>query len=105
MDLKQMEYFITIADAGSISSAAKLLHMSQPPLSIQIKNLEEELGTTLFLRDSRHITLTESGKIFYKRAQGILSLCKATTEYPILTKRELSILALLQLRYFSFYLI
>ena len=46
MDLKQMEYFITIADAGSISSAAKLLHMSQPPLSIQIKNLEEELGTT-----------------------------------------------------------
>ena len=80
MDLKQMEYFITIADAGSISSAAKLLHMSQPPLSIQIKNLEEELGTTLFLRDSRHITLTESGKIFYKRAQGILALCKATTD-------------------------
>ncbi len=80
MDLKQMEYFITIADSGSISLAAKKLHMSQPPLSVQIKNLEEELGTTLFIRDSRHIELTESGKIFYKRAQGILSLSKATVD-------------------------
>ncbi len=80
MDLKQMEYFIAIADSGSISSAAKKLHMSQPPISIQIKNLEEELGTTLFIRDSRHIELTESGKIFYKRAQGILSLSKATMD-------------------------
>lgn len=80
MDLKQMEYFITIADSGSISLAAKTLHMSQPPLSIQIKNLEEELGTTLFIRDSRHIELTESGKIFYKRAQGILSLSKTTVD-------------------------
>lgn len=80
MDLKQMEYFIAIADTGSISNAARKLHMSQPPLSLQMKNLEEELGTTLFLRDSRHITLTETGKIFYKRAKGILALSKATID-------------------------
>ena len=80
MDLKQMEYFIAIADTGSISNAARKLHMSQPPLSLQMKNLEEELGTTLFLRDCRHITLTETGKIFYKRAKGILALSKATVD-------------------------
>ena len=48
MNLKQMEYFITIVNEGSISAAAKSLHISQPPLSTQMKLLEEELGVTLF---------------------------------------------------------
>lgn len=78
MELRQMEYFIAIADAGSISAAARKLHMSQPPLSLQMKNLEEELGTVLFTRDKKHISLTESGKIFYQRAAGILALTRST---------------------------
>lgn len=78
MELRQMEYFIAIADAGSISAAARKLHMSQPPLSLQMKNLEEELGIVLFTRDKKHISLTEAGKIFYQRAAGIIALTRST---------------------------
>lgn len=52
MNLKQMEYFTAIVNEGSISAAAKALHISQPPLSTQMKLLEEELGLTLFQRGS-----------------------------------------------------
>lgn len=55
MNLKQMEYFTAIVNEGSISAAAKALHISQPPLSTQMKLLEEELGLTLFQRGSRSI--------------------------------------------------
>jgi len=48
MDLKQLTYFTAIAEAGSVSEAARRLHMSQPPLSYQLKMLEEELGVVLF---------------------------------------------------------
>lgn len=53
MDLRQLEYFITIADAGTFQAAARRLHMTQPPLSTQIRLLEEEVGTPLFLRGPR----------------------------------------------------
>ena len=59
MDLKQLHYFVTVADEGSISGGAKKLFLSQPPLSIQLKSLEEELGCILFERGPRNITLTE----------------------------------------------
>lgn len=77
MDLKQMEYFKMIVDTGSINQAAKLLHMSQPPLSISMKRLEDELGVTLFNRGT-HITLTEAGTIFYQRISRILELTDNT---------------------------
>ncbi len=74
-----MEYFKTIVDAGSISQGAKLLHMSQPPLSMSIKKLEEELGAQLLIRGNKHISLTEAGKIFYQRSCSILDLADSTT--------------------------
>lgn len=80
MNLKQMEYFITIVNEGSISATAKSLHISQPPLSTQMKLLEEELGVTLFQRGSRSIILTEAGKLFYDRAQGILDMTGAARQ-------------------------
>ena len=78
MDIRQLQYFVRIADEGSITGAARSLHMSQPPLSMQMKLLEEELGVTLFDRGSRTIRLTDAGKLLYNRAQGILELSGAT---------------------------
>ena len=74
MNLKQMEYFVAIVNEGNISTAAKSLHISQPPLSAQMKLLEDELGVVLFERGSRSIFLTEAGKIFYEKALHILHL-------------------------------
>ena len=74
MNLKQMRYFVAIADEGSISGAAKVLHISQPPLSQQMHLLEEELHACLFTRGSRSVTLTDAGKLFYQHAQNILDL-------------------------------
>ena len=62
MELKQLEYFRAIVDAGTISGAARELHMTQPPLSYQIKMLEEELQVPLFLRGKKKITLTEASQ-------------------------------------------
>lgn len=80
MNLKQMEYFITIVNEGSISSAARTLHISQPPLSTQMKLLEDELGVTLFERGSRAIVLTDAGKLLYDRAHGILEMTGAVRQ-------------------------
>ena len=77
MNLKQMEYFTAIVGEGSISGAARSLHISQPPLSAQMRQLEEELGVTLFDRGSRTIRLTEAGRLFYNRAVSILEMTKA----------------------------
>ena len=74
MELKQLEYFRTIVDAGTISGAARDLHMTQPPLSYQIKMLEEELQVPLFLRGKKRITLTEAGKTLYEQAGNLLML-------------------------------
>ncbi|MGN0372507.1 MAG: LysR family transcriptional regulator [Enterocloster sp.] len=74
MNLKQLEYFAAVVSAGSISAAAKSLHLSQPPLSAQMKLLEEELGVTLFERGSRSILLTEAGKLLYERSLNILDM-------------------------------
>ena len=74
MNLKQMKYFVTIADEGSISAAARVLHISQPPLSQQLHLLEEELRARLFVRGSRSVTLTDAGRLFYQHAQNILDL-------------------------------
>lgn len=80
MNLKQLEYFTAVVNEGSILAAARALHISQPPLSTQMKLLEEELGLTLFERGSRNIMLTDAGKVLYERAQGILDMTGAVLE-------------------------
>ena len=78
MDIRQLNYFKTVAEEGNISNAAKKLNMTQPPLSIQIRQLEEELGCLLFERDTRNLKLTDAGQILYEKAQVILDLMRTT---------------------------
>lgn len=81
MELRVLQYFLAIAREQSIVRAAQSLNLSQPTLSTQIKNLEEELGKQLFIRGtkgSRKVTLTEEGMILRKRAEEILDLVKKT---------------------------
>lgn len=78
MDIKQMIYFKTIVEEGTISKAAQTLHMAQPPLSMQLKQLEDELGVTLLKRGHRKVELTQAGKIFYKRSLQMISLNEMT---------------------------
>lgn len=80
MDIKQLKYFYTIAEEGQITNAAKRLHIAQPPLSYQLKSLENELGVKLVERGSRHIKLTDAGIMLYKRAKQILSLTESTVD-------------------------
>ncbi|MGN0193817.1 MAG: LysR family transcriptional regulator [Pseudoramibacter sp.] len=80
MDLRQLHYFTAVVENGTISEAARKLHLSQPPLSTQIKLLETECGVTLFERGARHITLTEAGRILYRHAVQILAMAKTTEE-------------------------
>ncbi|MCC0563579.1 LysR family transcriptional regulator [Brevibacillus borstelensis] len=74
MDIKQLRYFIAIAEEKQISAAAKRLHLAQPPLSQQLINLEKELGVALVVRHARGLELTEAGRILYKHAVKIASL-------------------------------
>ena len=71
MDMKDLQYFLAVAQAGTITGAAAKLCMAQPPLSRQMKELEEELGTTLFIRGKRHIRLTEEGIFLRQQAEEI----------------------------------
>ena len=73
MDIRVMQYYLAVTREGSISAAAESLHISQPSLSRQMKDLEEELGTVLFERGHR-ITLTQEGIILRKRAEEMLRL-------------------------------
>lgn len=79
MELRTLRYFLAVAQAKTISAAAEALHVTQPTLSRQMQELEEELGKTLFLRGKRSITLTEEGTFFRKRAQEVVSLLEKTT--------------------------
>lgn len=78
MDIKQLKYFIAIAEEGSISKAAKRLHMAQPPLSQQLKALEAELGIELFERHTRKLEITSAGQAMYHKAKQILQLMDIT---------------------------
>ncbi|WP_434777908.1 LysR family transcriptional regulator [Neisseria sp. Ec49-e6-T10] len=71
MDLKRLKYFCTVIEHGNITRAAKALHISQPPLSKRLQELEEELGIPLFLRNAGKIEPTPSGFLLYKRASKI----------------------------------
>lgn len=81
MELRVLHYFLAVAREQSIVRAAESLHLSQPTLSTQIKNMEKELGKQLLIRGtkgSRKVTLTEEGMILRKRAEEILDLVKKT---------------------------
>lgn len=78
MDIRDITYFLEIAEHENISKAAERLHISQPPLSRQLKKLEEELGVELFTRDNGRLRLTDAGYFFKQRAQEVLSLVEKT---------------------------
>ena len=81
MELRVLQYFLAVAREQSILRAAESLHLSQPTLSTQIKNMDEELGKQLLIRGtkgSRKITLTEEGMLLKKRAEEILELVRKT---------------------------
>ena len=78
MDIRVMEYYLAVIREGNISAAAQALHISQPALSRQLRDLEEELGVTLFERGSRRIRLTEEGMILRRRAEEITRLMQIT---------------------------
>lgn len=76
MELRHLRYFVAAAEALNISQAAKHLHVSQPPLSRQIRDLEQEIGTTLFDRNHKKLRLTPAGQYFLEEAKKILSQAK-----------------------------
>ena len=73
MNIRQLEYFIAIVDKGSVTSAARELHVAQPALSQHIANLEDELTTDLLIRSSRGVTPTKAGEVLYQHARKIVS--------------------------------
>lgn len=79
MDIRVLRYFVTIAQELNMSRAAELLNVSQPALSRQIADLEDELGVKLFRREHRHLALTQEGHYLLGRAQQIVGLVNKTT--------------------------
>ena len=77
MNLKQLEYFVAIAEERQITAAARRLNISQPPLSYELRQLESELGVTLVVRGPRQARLTEAGQLLYQRATKILAMTAA----------------------------
>ena len=78
MELRVLKYFLTVAQEESFSRAAEKLHLSQPTLSRQLKDLEDEFGKRLLIREPRRILLTEDGQLLRRRAEEILSLVDKT---------------------------
>ncbi|WP_229893215.1 LysR family transcriptional regulator [Rahnella laticis] len=106
MDLKRMRYFCTIAEQGSISKAAKVLNIAQPPLGKRLHELEEEIGSPLFIRTTKQMVLTEAGRFLYRKSSEILSQVNSVTRQAVdiasQKKRTVRIgVSYLYLRYFN----
>ena len=80
MDIRTMQYYLAVVREGTISAAANALHVAQPSLSRQMKELEAELGAPLFVRGNRKITLTEEGMVLRKRAEEMVRLMQMTED-------------------------
>ncbi len=78
MELRVLRYFLAVAREGTIVRAAEFLHVTQPTLSRQLQELEDELGQQLFIRSNRNITLTPEGMFLRKRAEEIVEMVKRT---------------------------
>lgn len=76
MDIKQIKYFLAVAESGGFSKAAQIIHVAQPALSAQVARLEEELGVQLFVRNAKGIELTHAGDILVDHAHDILRRIK-----------------------------
>ena len=90
MDIRTMQYYLAVVREGTISAAAEALHVAQPSLSRQMKELEAELGATLFERGNRKITLTEEGMVLRKRAEEMVRLMQMTEEEISQVKNHVS---------------
>jgi LysR family hca operon transcriptional activator len=80
MELRHLRYFVAVVEAGSLTVAARKLHTSQPSLSRQIRDLEEEIGAQLLTRRARGIELTPAGRAFFDHARSVLSQVEAAGE-------------------------
>ncbi len=89
MEIRILKYFLAVAKEQSITKAAKILHITQPTLSRQMQELEEETGVTLFLRGAKKITLTSEGYLLKKRAEEINELVDRTLEELPLQDKEI----------------
>lgn len=88
MELRTLKYFLTVAEELNITHAAKKLNISQPPLSRQLYQLEDELGVSLFIRGKKRIQLTEEGKFLAQQARNILKMAEQTTEQLIQIQQQ-----------------
>lgn len=85
-----LKVFVTVAEQRNFSQAAKLLNLSQPGVSLHIRNLENELGAKLMLRSPKHVKLTEAGEILFKQAQQILALYEEAKQHIHLLMDEVT---------------
>ncbi|MFM7760725.1 MAG: LysR family transcriptional regulator [Burkholderiaceae bacterium] len=83
MDLKQMRYFLAVAEERNFTRAAERLHMAQPPLTRQIQALEEDIGAALFIRTARGVVLTEAGEALMAEVPNLLALAQRAKEQAV----------------------
>ena len=80
MEFRQLRYFVAVAEEGNLTTAARRLHVSQPPITRQIRQLEEELRVELLVRSSKGVQLTEAGQLFFVEAKRLLNISLAAVE-------------------------
>jgi len=80
LEFRQLRYFVAVAEEGNLTAAARKLHVSQPPITRQIKQLEDELGVELLVRSSKGVQVTEAGKLFLVEAKRLLDISHTAIE-------------------------